>query len=122
MANGIASITIVGNVGREPEQSGKGPAKFSVAVGKSKKVGDEWKTNTTWFNVSCWANTAESVLKNIQKGDQVMVQGSIESREYNDKTYWEVTAFIVQRLNKRDNATVVEDGLDKLIDDTDLPF
>jgi len=117
---GIASITIAGNVGREPEQSGNGPVKFSVAVGKSKKVDGEWKSTTTWFICSAWNKTGESVLKNVQKGDQVIVQGEIESREYNDKTYWEVTGFKVQRLNKRDNnVTVIDNAFDE---DTDLPF
>lgn len=70
-------ITIVGNVGREPElryiSSGTAVTDFSVAVTTRGKVGDTWQDVTTWYRVTCWGKLAETVAQYVQKGKQVLV-------------------------------------------------
>ena len=57
MSNPKGELTLEGvNCGKEPEftqtATGKEKVKFSVAFGKSKKVGDTWENGATWW-LSC---------------------------------------------------------------------
>lgn len=68
-------ITIVGNLGRDPEmrvtQDGKSVCNFSVAVNNGS--GDN-KT-TAWFRVSAWNGLSEICGKYLNKGSKVLVTG-----------------------------------------------
>ena len=95
------SVTILGNVGKQPEirttNGGTKVASFSIAV--SRKRGDDEKT--VWFNCIAFAKTSEIVERYVQKGSKVLVQGEISTREYDDKDgnrryVWEV---LVDRLS-----------------------
>lgn len=105
-------ITIVGNVGRDPElkytQSGTAVTDFSVAVNRS------WTSNTgekheetTWFRITCWNRLAETVAEYVTKGMQVLVVGDrIQADTYmgNDGTpraSLTVTANTVRFLGSR---------------------
>lgn len=81
----FAQATLLGNVGRDPELSytpdGTAVTKFSVAVSKKSKSGEE----TTWYNCVCWRNLAETVSKHVKKGQQVFVQGDLNVRQYTTK-------------------------------------
>jgi single-strand DNA-binding protein len=79
---GYANITIVGNVGKDPEQkdSKAGPmAKFSVGVSTRRDA------ETQWFNCTAWGKTAEVVMKYVKKGGSVLVAGELQVRSYQDK-------------------------------------
>ena len=54
--------------------------KFSI------KVGEDAIKNAIWQTCVCWRGLAERV-KDIKKGDNVTVFGTLQSREYNDNTY-----------------------------------
>lgn len=83
----VANITLLGNVGREPEtkhtSTGKMNVVFSMAV--SKKRGTEETTN--WYRVTCWGKLAETMDGLAQggaltKGAKVLVIGRLEARDY----------------------------------------
>ncbi|MBC8098850.1 MAG: single-stranded DNA-binding protein [Armatimonadetes bacterium] len=83
-------ITIVGNVGRDPElrylQNGVAVCDFSVAVNKRFKTsGGEQRDETTWFRVTCWRQLAETVKQYVTKGKQVLIIGEIKATAYLDK-------------------------------------
>jgi single-strand DNA-binding protein len=93
---GIAKVTIVGNLGRDPETrytpNGTMNVQFSVAVtvrrGSQAQGGPQ--ESTTWFRVTAWGRLAETLDQLTQngylvKGKQVYVSGSIEQREYTDQ-------------------------------------
>tara|TARA_R100001015_G_C4633230_1_gene197907 strand:+ start:4308 stop:4628 length:321 start_codon:yes stop_codon:yes gene_type:complete len=86
----LNKIHIIGNVGRDPESittsTGAALTKFSVAV-KSQSKGDD---QTQWFNCKAFTNTATYVLKHVQKGTKVFIEGSMKSNKYNDKEYWDL--------------------------------
>jgi len=91
------TITISGNVGRDPElrytQQGKAVAKFSVADSRGKDENKE----TTWHNVVCFDEMAENICEAIVKGARVVVIGRLVSNEYIDKegvkkVAWDVLA------------------------------
>jgi single-strand DNA-binding protein len=78
-------ITIVGNVGSDPEIStstnGIKSAKYSIAV--TKKIKDEKKT--TWFRIIQFRYSAEFAENYIKKGMKILIVGEIEIDEYTDK-------------------------------------
>ena len=78
-------ITIVGNVGSDPEIStstnGIKMAKYSIAV--TKKIKDEKKT--TWFRIIQFRYSAEFAENYIKKGMKILIVGEIEIDEYTDK-------------------------------------
>lgn len=85
----INRVTLLGNVGRDPEirQSNQGTpcANFSVATTESWKDGDEKKERTTWTRIEAWGRVAEIVQDMVQKGTRVLVEGSLREDEWTDK-------------------------------------
>ena len=71
------NITIIGNLGRDPElkftADGKAVASFSVATSRKYKDTDE----TTWFRVSVWDKQAEACNQYLRKGSKVFVSGRL---------------------------------------------
>ena len=86
---GINRVTIVGNLGRDPEvrysQSGMAIATLSVAVTERVKDGDSWKDETEWFRVKLFGKTAENAGQYLAKGRQVYVEGRMKTDKYKDK-------------------------------------
>jgi single-strand DNA-binding protein len=84
-----AQITIVGNCTADPElkyfESGSAKLTFSVATDRSWKKGDEWETQTSFFNVIAWRDVAENAADILQKGMRVVVVGRLEQRSWEDK-------------------------------------
>ena len=72
-----AQVTIVGNLTADPElkffESGSAKLSFSVAADRSWKKGDEWETQTSFFNVIAWRDIAENAADIIAKGMRVVV-------------------------------------------------
>jgi single-strand DNA-binding protein len=113
---GIAKITLVGNLGRDPETrytpNGTMNVRFTMAV--SRRFTDQsgqQQERTTWFSVTAWGKLAETADRLAQsgyltKGKQVYIDGRIESREYQDqqgqtRTSLDVTANELQLLGSR---------------------
>ncbi|MEZ4562828.1 MAG: single-stranded DNA-binding protein [Thermomicrobiales bacterium] len=92
---GIALVTLVGNLGRDPETrytpNGRMNVQFTMAVGRRfTDSSGQQQDRTTWFRVTAWGGLAETIDKLAQsgyvaKGRQVFVQGRIEMREYQDQ-------------------------------------
>jgi single-strand DNA-binding protein len=103
---GVNNLTILGNVGRDPEQKsssfdGNTICKFSVAVGEKVKGEDK----TTWFNCIAFGNKAEYILRSCQKGSGVFVEGPFRSQEYEGVTRWTlfVNNIVVYNNRKQGN-------------------
>lgn len=80
---------IMGRLTADPElrttTSGISVTSFSVAVDRSyQKPGEERQTD--FINVVAWRQTAEFVTRYFHKGSMIAVQGSIQTRNYEDKT------------------------------------
>lgn len=80
-------VTIIGNITADPEQRTVGAAgalktTFSVAVNHPyKDKNDEWVDNTSFFNVVCWRQLAESAAI-LEKGVRVVVTGRLDQRSW----------------------------------------
>ena len=83
-----SSVTIVGNVTRDPEMrytpSGVAKASFGVAVSRrwQNRNTQEWEEQTSFFNVVCWRDMAENVCESIGKGARIVVTGRLEQRSW----------------------------------------
>jgi len=91
MANNTNTITIVGNITREPElrftPSGAANVRFGVAVNRSwqDRASGEWKEETSFFDVVAWREMAENISESLPKGARVIVTGRLEQRSYDDR-------------------------------------
>ena len=128
---GYANITIVGNVGKDPEEketkAGK-LAKFSVVVSTRKDA------ETQWFSVAAWGKTADVVMSYVKKGGSVLVSGSLKVGSYQakdgtTKTTLEVDCKDLVLLgSKRDGGDARPTNTQKFqsppqpVADDDLPF
>ena len=91
MAYSINKVTLVGNVGNEPEvktfQNGNRVVNFSLATSerwKDKETGEP-KTNTEWHKIAIF-NTlfVELAEKYIKKGSKVYLEGQLQTRKWQD--------------------------------------
>ena len=88
MATDSNSITISGNITREPEMrytpSGISKVTFGVAVNRSwrNQQTQEWEEQTSFFNVVAWRQLAENVSASLTKGSRVVVSGRLEQRSW----------------------------------------
>ena len=86
----VNKVILVGNLGRDPEvrftPNGRALAKFSLATTERWTDQDGNKQERTeWHNVVVWGKQAETCGQYLSKGRQVFVEGSIRSRQYDDK-------------------------------------
>jgi single-strand DNA-binding protein len=86
------NVTILsGNLTRDPEvkdtPNGHKVATFVIAVGndyKDKTTG-EWKQDTQFIPCEAWSSGAESMERQLHKGDKVLVEGSWAVEQWKDK-------------------------------------
>lgn len=81
---------IVGNLTRDPEinaiPSGQKVCKFSVATNRAWKDKNGVKQESaTFHNIVVWGKQAETSAQYLKKGQQVMIEGRIETRSWDDK-------------------------------------
>jgi single-strand DNA-binding protein len=87
MANGN-SVTIVGNLTRDPElrytAGGQANASFGVAVNRrwQNRQTQEWEEAVSFFDVVCWREMAENAAESLSKGSRVIVTGRLEQRSW----------------------------------------
>lgn len=68
--------------------------RFSIANGRSKKVGEQWEEETSFFGVKCFGNLAERLKDKICKGMSVTVVGHLTQDTWNDKNTNERKSFV----------------------------
>ena len=99
------SITIVGNITRDPElrytPSGQANVRLGVAVNRKwqDRSSGEWQEATSFFDVIAWRELAENVNESLKKGARVIVTGRLEQRT------WE------QEGNKRSVVEIIADEI-----------
>jgi len=78
---------VIGRLGRDPEMrftaSGRPVATFSVGSSRSwTHHNGERQEETEWFHVVAWGGLAELCKKRLQKGDQLYVEGRLQTRSW----------------------------------------
>jgi len=111
MSRGLNKVMIIGHLGRDPEMrytpSGRPVTTFTVAVSRSwNTVDGERHNETEWFNVVAWGNLAEICKQYLNKGQQVYIEGRLQTRRWDDKegvkhTSTEIVANEMMMLGER---------------------
>lgn len=87
-------VIMVGRLTSEPElkvlKDGVSVCKFSIAVARTGN-----KDKTDFFKVVAWRSTAENVAKYLHKGSKALVDGQLNSDNY-EKDGVKMTSFEIQ--------------------------
>ncbi len=111
MAGSYNKITIIGNIGRDPETralpSGDTVTDFSVATSERRTVNGQSQETTTWFRISAFGKLGETCQSYLRKGSYVYIEGSLTQRDWTDRdganrSSLEVRAREMRMLDKRD--------------------
>jgi single-strand DNA-binding protein len=100
------SVTLVGNITRDPElrftNTGQANVTFGLAVNRrwQNRQTQEWEEATSFFDVVCWREMAENVSETLSRGARVIVNGRLEQRS------WET-----QDGDKRSKVEVIADEI-----------
>jgi single-strand DNA-binding protein len=77
------TVTVVGNVTRDPElrftPGGMAVASFGVAWNRRKQDGEE---EVSFFDVTCFRDLAENVAESVTKGTRVIIYGTLQQRSW----------------------------------------
>ena len=99
-------VTLIGRLTRDADlkytASGYAVSKFSIAVNRSVKRGDNWETDVSFFEIVLWGKKAESLNKYLLKGKQIGVDGELRQERWQqdgqNRSKVEVVANNVQLL------------------------
>lgn len=101
-------ICLQGRLVRDPEMkqtsSGLPVANFTIAVQRNNK-NQNGERESDFIDIVCWRHTAEYVCKYLQKGNLVCLNGTLQTRSYEDKNG-----------NKRKAFEVVADNVHMAVD------
>lgn len=136
-------VVLTGRLTADPElkntTSGVSYTNFSIAVDRRYRSGEDKQTD--FINIVAWRSSAEFICKYFNKGSMIGIEGSIQTRRYQDKdgnnrTAFEVVANNVQFVESKRNSNTDVEGPDPLAQvqenlnaadftpssDDDLPF
>ncbi len=90
MSNGN-TITLVGNITRDPElrftPAGQPIANLGLAVNRrwQNRQTQEWEEATSFFDVVCWRDMAENACESLAKGSRIIVTGRLDQRSWENQ-------------------------------------
>jgi single-strand DNA-binding protein len=90
MAKSVNKVTLLGNVGKDPEvkflPSGLPVANLTLATSdRFKDKAGEWQDRTEWHNLTAYQRTAEIIRDYVKKGSKLYVEGRIQTRSWDDQ-------------------------------------
>ena len=88
-------IILMGRLAADPElrTTPNGVSVVSFRIGVTR---DYNRDQTDWINIVAWRQTAEFVSKYFFKGSMIALEGSLQSRQYQDRDGNNRTAYEVQ--------------------------
>lgn len=88
----INKVFLIGRAGKDATVAttdrGSKVLKFTLATWVNVKDSSHesgWKTLTEWHNIVCWSDNADNIAANVKTGSMVVVDGSVRTRQYEDK-------------------------------------
>lgn len=82
-------VALMGRLVADPElkttRSGNSVCTFSIAVDRRYTANDE-ERKADFFTITAWRQTAEFICKYFQKGSLIAIEGSLQTRQYQDKS------------------------------------
>lgn len=108
MAGSLNKVTLIGNLGRDPEirstGEGKEIANFSIATSENWKdrMTGERKEKTEWHRIVVFNEGLVGVIKNyVKKGTKLYIEGQLQTRKWTDSDGNEkyTTEVVIQGFN-----------------------
>jgi single-strand DNA-binding protein len=138
----INQVVLIGRLTRDAElkftSSGQAVCKFSIAVNRRRKQGDQWVDEANFFDIVLWGKQGETLSQYLQKGKQVGINGELRQDRWEqdgqNRSRIEVVANNLQLLgggsgtagggssfgNRQDTTAPADTGSDNFTDD--IPF
>ena len=124
-------VTLVGRLTADPElkqsKSGLPVTSFNLAVDRQTK-----EKITDFPTIVAWRNNAEFAARYLEKGQEILVEGQIQTRNYEDKNGNKRTAVEVvadsfrfvgsKKSEQQPEQEQPDEGFTPVDDDEDLPF
>ena len=86
MSRSVNKITLIGNVGRDPDvqqtKNGTKVAHFSLATNRRPAPGTEEEPRTDWHRLTVWNRLAQFAEDYVRTGDRVYIEGRLEYDSY----------------------------------------
>lgn len=113
----VNSVNIIGRLTRDLGENdfgyvgtGTARANVSIAVNRSKKQGEEWVDEVSYFDITIWGKTAENLKPYLTKGKQIGVSGHLKQdrweKDGQKHSRVSIVADVVQLLGgKSDNGS-----------------
>jgi len=112
MADDLNKVLLLGRLGRDPEMkytpNGTAVVNFSMATSESWKDKNTGEKNerTEWHRITAWRRLAEICGEYLKKGSQVLIEGKLQTRSWEDQEgntryMTEVVAHYMKMLGSR---------------------
>lgn len=90
MAGSLNKVTLIGNLGRDPEirytKDNRPIANLGIATSERwKDQSGQQQEKTEWHRVVVFGNLADVIQKYLKKGDQVYFEGKLQTNKWTDK-------------------------------------
>ena len=99
-------VVLIGRLTRDAElkqtANGQAVCKFSIAVNRRRKNGDQWEDEANFFDIVVWGRQGESLNPYLKKGKMVGVDGELRQdrwqQEGQNRSKIEIVANYLQLL------------------------
>lgn len=125
----LNKVLLIGNIGRDPEvrytKDGVPVATFTLATNEYyRDKNGEKATRTEWHRIVVWKNLAEWSAQYLNKGKQILVEGKLRTREFEDNNGIKrrITEVIALRIQLLGVPEPEEPPTDEPIGPEDVPF
>lgn len=135
----LNKVFLIGNLTNDPElretPSGVSVCRFDLAV--SRPYTQDGERITDFFECSAWRGTAEAIAKHCKKGHKLHIEGSVQTRTYEDnngskRKVFDINVKEVEFLTPRANVDAFDEvptrpaknkpSLQAMDGDSDIPF
>ena len=114
----INLVVLIGHLTRNAElkytSGGQAVCKFSIAVNRRRKNGDQWEDEPNYFDVVLWGRQGESLNQYLVKGKLVGVEGELRQDRWQqdgqNRSKVEIVANNIQLLGGPSNGAPVTNG------------
>lgn len=133
--NDLNKVVLIGRLTQDLNERsfgyvGNGSARLniSIAVNRSRKSGDEWVNEVSYFPVTIWGKPAENLKQFLVKGKQICVEGYLKQdrweKDGQKHSAISVVAERVQLLGGNDRKEGAQAAQNNSFDDfpEDVPF
>jgi single-strand DNA-binding protein len=106
-------VVLIGRLTRDAElkytANGQAVCKFSIAVNRRRKNGDQWEDEANFFDIVVWGRQGESLAQYLVKGKMVGVDGELRQDRWQqdgqNRSKVEIVANYLQLLGGGPNSS-----------------